>query len=125
MTADEAIRRIQHHIDVHRIGEYPHIKLGEALNMAISALREWEKRRRIPVAERFPEENGCYIVVACDEGCSAGEGIWYDTVVVVAEYYKGSWDCTKTEQSMTLRILSRTGRPCRNRRRSDMENLPY
>ena len=44
MTAEEAIRRIQDHMDVHRIGEYPHIKLGEALNMAIAALREREER---------------------------------------------------------------------------------
>ena len=45
----------------------------------------------IPVTERLPEAAGCYIVTACDEGCSYGEGIWYDTVVVVAEYYEGSW----------------------------------
>lgn len=47
--------------------------------------------RWTPVTERLPEENGNYIVTACDEGCSYGEGIWYDTVVVVAEYYNGSW----------------------------------
>lgn len=45
----------------------------------------------IPVAERLPGENGNYIVTACDEGSPAGEGIWYSTVVVVAEYYRGSW----------------------------------
>lgn len=44
MTAEEAIKRIQDHMDVHRIGEYPHIKLSEALNMAISALREQEEQ---------------------------------------------------------------------------------
>ena len=55
MTAAEAIKRIQDHMDVHRIGEYPHIKLSEALNMAISALREQEERRWIPVTERLPK----------------------------------------------------------------------
>lgn len=45
----------------------------------------------ISVKDRLPEEDENYIVTACDEGCSAGEGIWYSTVVVVAEYYKGSW----------------------------------
>ena len=45
----------------------------------------------ISVQDRLPEEDENYIVTACDEGCSAGEGIWYSTVVVVAEYYKGSW----------------------------------
>ena len=49
-------------------------------------VREW-----IPVTERLPERHGCYIVTACDEGCPYGEGIWYDTVVVTAEYYDGCW----------------------------------
>ena len=50
------------------------------------SIQEW-----ISVKDGLPEESGNYIVTACDEGCSYGEGIWYDTVVVVAEYYKGSW----------------------------------
>ena len=45
----------------------------------------------VNVEERLPEGNGEYIVTACDEGCPAGEGIWYDTVVVFAEYYDGCW----------------------------------
>ena len=46
----------------------------------------------IPVTERLPEKDGCYLVTACDEGCPYGEGIWYDTVVVIAEYYDdGRW----------------------------------
>ena len=45
----------------------------------------------ISVEDRLPEGNGEYIVTACDEGCPAGEGIWYDTVVVFAEYYDGCW----------------------------------
>ena len=39
MTREEAINRIEGHMAVHRIGEYPHIKLKEALDMAITALR--------------------------------------------------------------------------------------
>ena len=39
MTREEAIARIKDHIEHHRIGEYPHIKLAEALDMALSALR--------------------------------------------------------------------------------------
>lgn len=38
MTREEAIARIQDHMERHGIGEYPHIKLAEALEMAISAL---------------------------------------------------------------------------------------
>ena len=42
MTREEAVHRIENHIAVHRIGLYPHIKLGEALDMAIEALKEPE-----------------------------------------------------------------------------------
>lgn len=39
MTHNEAIERIVDHIRVHHIGEYPHIKLKEALDLAIAHLR--------------------------------------------------------------------------------------
>ena len=39
MTREEAINRIKDHMKVHHIGEYPHIRLKEALDMALSALR--------------------------------------------------------------------------------------
>lgn len=39
MTREEAVERISDHMEVHKIGEYPHIKLAVALNMAIDALR--------------------------------------------------------------------------------------
>ncbi len=53
---------------------------------SITPPNEW-----VSVEERLPERNGGYIVTTCDEGCPAGEGIWYDTVVVFAEYYDGCW----------------------------------
>lgn len=39
MTREEAIERIKDHMEAHHIGEYPHIKLKEALDMALSSLR--------------------------------------------------------------------------------------
>ena len=53
MTREEAINRIKDHMKVHHIGEYPHIRLKEALDMAISALR--------PVSREQVEKvwNGC------------------------------------------------------------------
>ena len=39
MTREEAINRIKDHMKVHHIGEYPHIRLKEALDMSITALR--------------------------------------------------------------------------------------
>ena len=38
MTWEEAVARIQDHMEHHGIGKYPHIKLAEALEMALSAL---------------------------------------------------------------------------------------
>ena len=49
-------------------------------------MSEW-----ISVKDRLPEAPGMYIVTACDEGCSYGEGIWYSTVVVAAEWAFGNW----------------------------------
>lgn len=47
--------------------------------------------RWISVHDRMPDKDDNYIVTACDEDFFPGEGIWYSTVVVVAEYYNGSW----------------------------------
>ena len=38
MDRQQAIWLIKDHMEHHKIGEYPHILLGEALNMAIAAL---------------------------------------------------------------------------------------
>ena len=72
----------------------------DALAMAISAL---EKTKWILVKDRLPDKDGCYIVTACDEGCSCGDGIWYDTVVIESEYYKGEWSWNEngTEYDIT------------------------
>lgn len=39
MTTEEAIKSIERHIKAHHIGEYPHVFIGVALEMAIAALR--------------------------------------------------------------------------------------
>ena len=44
MTTAEAIKRIQVHMEVHRIGRHPHTLIGEALDKAIEALREMQRR---------------------------------------------------------------------------------
>ena len=38
MTREEAISRIQDHMERHRIGKYPHIRLAEAFDLALTAL---------------------------------------------------------------------------------------
>ena len=49
MTMDdqEAIWRIEDHIRVHRIGEFPHVRLGEALRIAVQALQQRQQTKRI------------------------------------------------------------------------------
>jgi hypothetical protein len=39
MTPKEAIRRIKDHYEFHGIGKWPHIYLGEALKLAIEAIK--------------------------------------------------------------------------------------
>lgn len=56
----------------------------------------------ISVEERLPHFNEPYIVTACDENAPAGEGIWYNTVVVVAEYYNGCWTWEEGETEYDL-----------------------
>lgn len=47
MTREEAIERISDHMEVHKIGEYPHIRLAVALNMALDALRAQQPPARL------------------------------------------------------------------------------
>ena len=42
MTREEAINRIKDHMKVHHIGEYPHIRLKEAFELA-SELKKLEE----------------------------------------------------------------------------------
>lgn len=70
----------------------------------IDHLREATKMmpKWVSVTERLPHFNQQYLVTACDENVPAGEGIWYSTVVVVAEYYDGcwTWDDSGTEYDL-------------------------
>ena len=82
MDNSEAIKRIKDHIRVHHIGEYPHIKIGEALNLAISALaNDNNVGHKVEVVYckecRFKTEPGqpnilCYNMKD-DDFCSYGE----------------------------------------------------
>ena len=93
IDADAAIAYLENHKQVGKENGYilaadedAIIKFLKEKCPTLTPPNEW-----VSVEERLPEENGEYIVTACDEGCPAGEGIWYDTVVVFAEYYDGCW----------------------------------
>ena len=57
MTREEAINRIKDHMKVHHIGEYPHIRLKEALDMSITALRPVSREQ---VEKVFPGCEECH-----------------------------------------------------------------
>lgn len=59
MDKKEAIARIEEHIEVHKIGEYPHIKIKKALDLAIQALKEKQEREQIWHTEP-PLKEGLY-----------------------------------------------------------------
>ena len=68
-------------------GEKPIYEFADCLLANGVTVQEW-----ISVNDRLPEESGNYIVCCDDSSCSYGEGIWYSSdVVVVSEYYEGSW----------------------------------
>ena len=77
----EAIKRIEDHIGVHRIGQYPHIRIAEALRLAISALRE-PIRKWIPVAERSPDGMD-WVLCACKDG---------EVRMLCYDYIMDDWD---------------------------------
>lgn len=56
MTEKEAIYRIREHMRVHHIGEYPHIYLAEALEMAIEVLKKNCKDYEPDIFDKFLED---------------------------------------------------------------------
>lgn len=89
MTPEEAIHRIQDHMRVHKIGEYPHILLKEALDMAIAALRDQEERDNRLESDAVKNEP-----LTMDELRKMnGEPIWIDTgEMSLGEQICGSWE---------------------------------
>lgn len=60
MTREQAIYRIQVHMRVHKIGQYPHVLIKEALDMAIDALREQSAMERLGIfGKLFLDYDGC------------------------------------------------------------------
>lgn len=62
MTREEAINRIKDHMVAHHIGEYPHIRLKEAFELAIDALRHqiWEEQLWHDAKADPPKTPGLY-----------------------------------------------------------------
>lgn len=65
MTREEAIARILDHMEAHCMGEYPHIKIKEALDLALIALRG-------PTREMVERMRGEWIWYGDEVHCVAG-----------------------------------------------------
>ena len=64
--------------DVEGGGQLPPDVTETAAESCDETVQEW-----IPVTERLPEKSGQYIVCCDDSFCSYGDGIWYQSGVVV------------------------------------------
>lgn len=89
----EAIKRIEDHMRVHKIGEYPHIYLKEALDMAIEALEKqipkepiiWEEKYYFPST---PNDDWGYECPCCgsrnidypEHHCICGQTLYWDNI---------------------------------------------
>ena len=65
MDRQQAIWLIKDHMEHHKIGEYPHILLGEALNMAIAALSPPNEPLPVLVNDEPDREYIDYICPRC------------------------------------------------------------
>lgn len=63
MKIREAIFRIKDHIRVHKIGQPPHILIGEALALALNALQKEDKKRAVVISDKL----------ICCPRCRSGE----------------------------------------------------
>ena len=95
MDRKEAIFRIKDHIEHHGIGKYPHLKLKEALDMAITALDT-------PNAEKppcyLPEKDNPYPL--CE-----GRGMKACAHCCLWEDYDPEEDESRVNQPLTMRQL--------------------
>ena len=87
MNREEAIERIRAYMEVHRIGEYPHIKLAEALNLAINALRAQQTTL-----------NGTYVSME-----------WFNEVEAERDALKAELNALKEERAAQDKICPEAG----------------
>ena len=67
MDRKEAVLRIKDHMEHHGIGKYPHLKLKEALDMAIAALSQPNEPLSVLVNDEPDREYIDYICPRCKD----------------------------------------------------------
>lgn len=85
MTNEEAIGRIQDHMMHHRIGQYPHLKLEKAFNMAIKALRNQPTGNQLTLEQlREMVDKPAYLYIydtALDSGWEIIKAVTKDKII--------------------------------------------
>lgn len=99
MTREEAIKRIEDHMTVHRMGKYPHLKIKEALDLALSALRGLTQNDWVSVEDKLPEndvpENAVQVsvLVLTDRGAVKIKNRTYHPArIYYGKFYPERWD---------------------------------
>lgn len=121
MTNREAIERIKDHIRVHKIGEYPHIHIAEALNLAITAL-ESPRPDWTPCDEGLPKNTASYKVTV---QVGSETGTWRDTMIIPYLYSDGvgEWVLPKSDWLVyTVIAWTKADEPYRADQKEDADN---
>lgn len=104
MTNNEAIQRIKDHMNIHFKLEYPRaMKIMEALNMAVEALKTLNKEKWIKASEMLPEYEGSYLCTIC----RFKDAYVYTNQMI---YYQNEWcwseDPIDTINNYTHRVIA-------------------
>ena len=109
MDRKEAVRRIKDHMEHHKIGEYPHLKLKEALDIAIAALDPpnepltLEQLRGMDGEPAWWDdgEGSCWGIISVDS-----VGMWGGT-----PFFRGRWRQVNFEYNIEERKMRIYRRP--------------
>ena len=94
MDTTEAIKRIKEHMHVHHIGEYPHIYLREAIDMALVSLTKQIPKQPVVWEEKYyyspiPNDDWGYECPFCgnrdidypDHHCTCGQALDWSELI--------------------------------------------
>ena len=98
MDRKEAILRIKDHMEHHGIGKYPHLKLKEALDMAIAALSQPNEPMTLEQLREMDGEpvwfenmsGGRWCIVYADYRCLIGKffGVTFEEIERTGRVYR-------------------------------------
>lgn len=89
MTNEEAIEILEERWRYSKTYKYTDAEIREAFDTAIKAL---EQTRWIPVSERLPEVQDCYLVTTKWKGSYSGN-VYVETNMAVYRERTKEWDC--------------------------------